>query len=368
MRYIHELKDWTAFTWDELAVLKRLVELKSAHGFLLGKVEGLGFSLKTETSLNNLVYDVTKTSEIEGEFLDKDQVRSSIARKLGLDIAGLVPSDRNVDGVVEMMLDATQNYSKRLTMKRLFGWHASLFPTGYSGLYKIEVGKWRTNSPDDPMQVVSGAIGKEVVHFEAPTSERVSKEMKAFIDWVNRSNEHDPIIKAAIAHLWFVTIHPFDDGNGRIARGVADMLLARADQTSQRFYSMSTAIREQRKKYYQVLEKTQKSDLDITEWLMWFLECLEQAFENTNETLSATLQKAKFWEKHGSTPFNGRQSKMVNKLFDGFFGVLTSSKWAKMCKCSQDTANRDINDLLKKGVLMKGEGGGRSTTYKLKVN
>jgi len=365
--YIHELKDWPNFTWDKLQVLEKLVAVRQKQAFLLGKMEGIGFSLKTEAQLGVLISDVSKSSEIEGEHLDQDQVRSSIARKLGMDVAGLVPSDRNVDGVVEMMLDATQQCDDKLTQKRLFNWHNSLFPTGSLGMFKITVGKWRTNNPSDPMQVVSGSIGREKVHFEAPDSALVPAQMKSFITWLNGNHAEDAIVKAAIAHLWFVTIHPFSDGNGRIARAVTDMLLARADGTNQRFYSMSTEIRNQRKQYYQVLEATQKGDLNITQWLIWFLNCLEKAIINSEESLKHTLKKSRFLEYHASTPFNNRQARMVNKLFDGFVGKLTSSKWAKMCKCSQDTAGRDINDLLKKEVLVKSKEGGRSTSYLLNI-
>ena len=363
--YIYELKHWPNFTWNQLKVLEKLVEVRQRQGYLIGKMEGMGFNLKSEAQLDILISDVSKSSEIEGEHLDLDQVRSSVARKLGMDVAGLVPSDRNVDGVVEMMLDATQNNKQKLTQKRLFGWHASLFPTGHSGVLKITVGKWRINKPTDPMQVVSGSIGREKVHFEAPSFELVGDEMKAFLDWVNTKTKLDAIIKAAIAHLWFVTIHPFSDGNGRIARAISDMMLARADETHQRFYSMSKEIRNQRSRYYKILESTQKGDLDITNWLLWFLDCLEKAIQSSEETLKHTLQKAKFWERHAGTPFNDRQAKMVNKLFDGFIGKMTSSKWAKMCRCSQDTAGRDINDLLKKEVLVKSKEGGRSTSYLL---
>ncbi len=367
MRYIHQLKGWPDFTWDKAQVLERLVQVRNKQGYLLGKMEGLGFALKIEAGLNTLTSDVTKSSEIEGELLDRDQVRSSIARKLGLDIAGLVPSDRHVDGVVEMTIDATQNHQKKLTRPRLFGWHKLLFPTGKSGGLPIVVGRWRDNSSDDPLQVVSGPLGREKVHFEAPASERLDAEMTNFMDWLNASSPYDPVLKAAIAHLWFVTIHPFDDGNGRMARAIGDLLLARADASSQRFYSMSTEIRNQRQQYYQILEQTQKGSSDITDWLMWFMNCLEKAVTESENLLQTTVGKAKFWELHASTPFNERQSKMVNKLFDGFLGKLTSSKWAKMCKCSQDTAGRDINDLLKKDVLVKSEEGGRSTSYQLNL-
>lgn len=367
MRYIHQLKDWPNFKWDQTSVLKRLVQVRNKQGYVLGKMEGLGFSLKSEANLDTLISDVTKSSEIEGEVLDKDQVRSSIARKLGLDIAGLVPSDRDVDGVVEMMLDATQKHDEKLSTQRLFDWHASLFPSEKPMMFPIVVGKWRDNPDSDPMQVVSGPLGREKVHFQAPSSSRLKAEMNSFLKWLNTQQDLDAVLKAAIAHLWFVTIHPFDDGNGRIARAITDMLLTRADKTSNRFYSMSTEIRNRRKEYYQVLESTQKGDLNITEWLLWFLDCLEGAFDATSEMLKSTVAKAKFWERHASTPFNERQSKMLNKLFDGFVGKLTSSKWAKMCKCSQDTAGRDINDLLKKEVLVKAEGGGRSTSYLLNL-
>lgn len=367
MKYIYQLKGWPDFTWDKTQVLEKLVQVRNKQGYLLGKMEGLGFTLKIEAGLNTLISDITKSSEIEGELLDRDQVRSSIARKLGLDIAGLVPSDRNVDGVVEMTLDATQNYHKKFTKSRLFGWHKLLFPTGNSGGIPIVVGRWRDNSADDPMQVVSGPLGREKVHFEAPASERLNDEMTGFKEWLNASVPYDPVLKAAIAHLWFVTIHPFDDGNGRMARAIGDLLLARADASSQRFYSMSAEIRNQRQQYYQILEQTQKGGLDITQWLLWFMNCLARAVIESESLLQTTIEKAKFWEVHASTPFNKRQSKMVNKLFDGFIGKLTSSKWAKICKCSQDTAGRDINDLLKKEVLIKSEEGGRSTSYQLNL-
>ena len=366
--YIHELNAWPGFTWDKLVVLEKLVVVRQKQGYLVGKMEGMGFNLKSAAHLDVLISDVSKSSEIEGEHLDLDQVRSSIARKLGMDISGLVPSDKGVDGVVEMMLDATQHCEAKLTQRRLFNWQASLFPTGRSGMFKITVGQWRVNATSDPMQVVSGAIGREKIHFEAPTSEKVPVEMKSFLNWLNSQTTHDEIIKAAIAHLWFVTIHPFSDGNGRIARAITDMLLARADGTIQRFYSMSKEIRNQRKKYYEVLESTQKGNLDITSWLMWFLNCLEKAIETSEETLKTSLNKAAFWERHATTPFNERQAKLVNQLFDGFIGKLTSSKWAKICKCSQDTAGRDINDLLKKGVLVRSSAGGRSTSYLLNID
>lgn len=365
-RYIHQQKDWPHFTWDEKRLLQLLAEVRHKQGRLLGQMEGLGFNLQTEATLQTLTLDVLKSSEIEGEILDADQVRSSIARRLGMDVAGLVQADRNVEGVVEMMLDATQNYGAELTEDRLFGWHASLFPTGRSGMNKIVVGAWRDNEKNDPMQVVSGAMERENVHFQAPDAEVLSDEMKAFLKWFNSEKNIDPVIKAALAHLWFVTIHPFDDGNGRIARAIADMQLARSDGSNQRFYSMSAQIRKERNSYYHVLEDTQKDSLDITNWLEWFLGCLHRALFATDETLAVVMQKAKFWDKYPMANFNDRQNLMLNKLLDGFVGKLTSSKWAIIAKCSSDTAVRDINDLLNRNILAKEAGGGRSTSYILK--
>jgi len=364
--YIHQLENWPHFTWDQDKIAHKLAEVRHHQGRLLGRMEGMGFRLQAEANLHTLTLDVLKSSEIEGEVLNPDQVRSSIARRLGMDIAGLVPADRHVDGIVEMMLDATQNYSNLLTHDRLFGWHAAMFPTGRSGMHKIVVGHYRDNTPNDPMQVVSGPMGKEKVHFQAPDSDVLQHEMTRLLDWFNADHKLDAVLKAALAHLWFVTIHPFDDGNGRIARAITDMQLSRADQSQQRFYSMSSQIRTERKEYYDILEKTQKGSLDVTEWLDWFLHCLDRALANTNETLGAVLQKARFWEKHSAAALNDRQRVMLNKLLDGFEGKLTSSKWAKITKTSQDTAGRDINDLLNKGILIKEPGGGRSTSYILK--
>lgn len=361
--YIYQLPNWPRFTWQQDRMAPLLAEVRHRQGRLLGKMENLGFSLQAEASLHTLTLDVLKSSEIEGELLDAEQVRSSIARRLGMDIAGLVPADRHVEGIVEMMLDATQQYQQPLSEDRLFGWHAALFPTGRSGMHKIVVGAWRDNKNDDPMQVVSGALGKEKVHFEAPEADRLSTEMNQFITWFNEDNSMDAVTKAAIAHLRFVTVHPFDDGNGRIARAIADMQLSRADGTQQRFYSMSAQIRKERKEYYDILETTQKSSLDITRWLIWFLQCLDRAIAATDETLSGVLRKAKFWEKHVGTPLNDRQRTMLNKLLDGFEGKLNTSKWAKITKTSQDTALRDIQDLVSKKILEKEEGGGRSTSY-----
>jgi Fic family protein len=363
--YIHQLPDWPQFIWHQEQLTALLTEVRHRQGKLMGRMEGLGFQLQSEATLQTLTLDVLKSSEIEGELLDADQVRSSIARRLGMDIAGLVPADRHVEGVVEMMLDATQKYKQSLSEDRLFGWHAALFPTGRSGIHKIVVGLWRDNKKDDPMQVVSGAMGKEKVHYQAPDADRLPTEMKQFINWFNENVAIDAVIKAAIAHLWFVTIHPFDDGNGRIARAIADMQLARADGTPQRFYSMSAQIRKERKEYYDILETTQKGSLDITRWLTWFLQCLDRAIAATDETLGGVLKKARFWEKNGATPLNDRQRTMLNKLLDGFDGKLNTSKWAKITKTSQDTALRDIQDLMEKKILVKEESGGRSTSYVL---
>ena len=360
--YIHEQDDWPYFKWDNNKVLLKLGETRNQQGKLLGKMETLGFDLQNEAVLNTLTLDVIKSSEIEGEFLEQEQVRSSIARKLGLDIAGSVYSERNVDGIVEMMLDATQRYSAPLTSDRLFDWHASLFPTGRTHLHKITVADWRK---EGPMQVISGPMGKEKIHYEAPHSERVAKEMDDFLYWFENEEGVDLVLKAAIAHLWFVTIHPFDDGNGRITRAITDMLLARSDKSVQRFYSMSAQIKVERKEYYNILEKIQKGNLDITEWILWFLDCLTNAINATENILSKVLYKAEFWKIHSTTILNERQQKMINKLLDGFNGKLTSSKWGKINKCSQDTALRDIQDMIKKNILQKEASGGRSTNYEL---
>jgi Fic family protein len=362
--YIYQQDNWPHFTWNNDEIVNLLSETRNLQGRLIGKMESLGFDLKNEAILDTLTLDVLKTSEIEGEFLNSDQVRSSIARKLGMEIVGSVESDRNVDGVVEMMLDATQNCFSPLTVDRLFDWHAALFPTGRSGLYKIDVGDWRKDTTG-PMQVVSGAMGKEKVHFQAPNSALVEEEMNVFLDWFNNHLNTDLVIKAAIAHFWFVTIHPFEDGNGRVARALTDMLLAQSDKSNQRFYSMSAQIRIERKGYYDILEKTQKGKLDITEWIQWFLNCLINALKSTDSVLVKVLFKASFWTKHAETPLNERQKKLLNKLLDGFDGKLTSSKWAKIAKCSKDSAIRDINDLIDKNILQKEAAGGRSTNYEL---
>jgi len=363
--YIHQLPHWPRFTWKQEQVTPVLAEVRHRQGRLLGRMEGMGFRLQAEANLQTLTLDVLKSSEIEGELLDAGQVRSSIARRLGMDIAGLIPVDRHVEGVVEMMLDATQQYRQALSADRLFGWHAALFPTGRSGMYKITVAAWRDNKEDDPMQVISGAMGKEKIHFQAPDAGRLEEEMTHFINWFNEDTTMDGVLKAGIAHLWFVTIHPFDDGNGRITRAIADMQLSRADASAQRFYSMSTQIRKERSTYYNILEATQKGSMDITVWLTWFLQCLGRALEATDETLALVLKKARFWEKHAATILNERQQLLLNKLLDNFEGKLNTSKWAKIAKTSQDTALRDIQDLINKNILTKEPGGGRSTGYVL---
>lgn len=376
MRYIHQLDIWPKFVWDHEKITALLGLVRNRQGRLVGRMEAMGFALRTEAMLQTLTLDVTKSSEIEGEVLDAQQVRSSIARRLGLDIAGLVSSDRHVDGVVEMMLDATQNFNKTLTQDRLCGWQASLFPTGYSGMHKIVAGAWRDDSHGS-MQVVSGPAGHEKVHFEAPEAARLVREMKDFLNGFNHTLEIDPVLKAGIAHLWFVTLHPFEDGNGRIARAITDMQLARADGSAQRFYSMSAMIRKERKAYYDVLETTQKNThgksagsgsarpigIDITAWLEWFLACLDRALDSTETTLADVFRKARFWELHPAGSLNDRQRMMIHKLFEGFEGKITSSKWAQITKCSQDTALRDILELVEKGILVKDSAGGRSTNY-----
>ena len=363
-RYIHQLQDWPKLLWNKEKLANLLAEVRHRQGRLIGRMESLGFTLRSEAMLRSLTEEVIKSSEIEGEILDKGQVRSSIARRLGMDIGATMSTDRHVEGVVEMMLDATQNYAEPLTPERLYGWHAALFPTGRSGMHRITVGAWRT-SEADPMQVVSGTAGRMRVHYEAPPAGRVPEEMREFLAWFNADEPLDWVLKAAIAHLWYVTVHPFEDGNGRIARAIADLSLARSEKSPQRFYSMSAQIRVERKAYYHVLEKTQQSDLDITEWLEWFLGCLDRAFDGAEAVLGSVLAKAHFWEARTGERFNERQRKVLNRLFDGFEGKLTSSKWAALGKCSQDTASRDIGDLVKRGILVKDAAGGRSTSFSL---
>lgn len=365
-RYIHQKAAWPKFRWDETVLAARLADVRHRQGRLIGRMEALGFNLRAEAVLATLTEDVLKSSEIEGEHLDREQVRSSIARRLGMDIGALTPADRNVEGVVEMMLDATQKFADPLTEERLFGWHSALFPSGRSGMSRIVVGAWRDGSRG-PMQVVSGPVGKERVHYEAPEAKRLSSEMTDFLTWFEGGPALDPVLKAALAHLWFVTIHPFEDGNGRIARAIADMALARSERSPQRFYSMSAQIRTERKAYYDILEATQKADLDITQWLLWFLACLERAIEGAEATLSSVIAKARFWEATKDQPLNERQRAMINRLLNGFEGKLTTSKWATLTKASQDTALRDITDLVERGILVREPGGGRSTSYSLKM-
>jgi len=371
--YIYQRTSWPTFIWDDKKLLVPLSGVRNLQGKLLGKMETLGFSLKDEAFLETLTVDVVKSNEIEGEHLDVDQVRSSIARRLGMDIPGLIPASKNVEGVVEMMLDATQKYYQDLTTNRLFGWHSALFPTGRSGMRKIRVAKWRDDT-DGPMKVVSGPMGMERVHFEAPPAKLIEFEVNRFLVWFNmdakNSNKHEiiePVIKSGLAHLWFVTIHPFDDGNGRIARAIADMQLSKAERIHQRFYSMSAQIERQKSEYYDILEQSQKGSLDVTEWLEWYLACMSNAIESSEEILSKVLLKAKFWKDYASTIINKRQQMMINKLLDNFFGKLNTSKWAKIAKCSQDTALRDIQDLMSKGILLKEAGGGRSTSYRINI-
>lgn len=362
--YIHELAKWPHFHWDNEALAKSLAEVRHRQGLLIGHMRALGFNLRQEAVLQTLTADVLKSSEIEGEKLDAEQVRSSIARRLGLDIGALKPADRDVEGVVEMVLDATGHYDERLTVERLFAWQAALFPTGRSGIRKIRAGAWRDDS-DGPMQVVSGPIGRERVHFEAPAALRLDKDMRAFLDWFNAKTELDPVMKASLAHLWFVTIHPFDDGNGRIARAIADMALARSENSPQRFYSMSAQIRQERNAYYEILERTQKAGMDVTRWMEWFLACLGRAIDGAQALLSSVLAKARFWELIRGITLNDRQRLVVNQLLDGFEGKLTTTKYAKLTKSSHDTALRDIAYMVKKGVLVRSSEGGRSTSYLL---
>ena len=339
--------------------MNKLGQVRAKQGAVLGRMLSLGFDSQDEAVLSIMSLELVRSSEIEGERLNLEEVRSSIARRLGIEANGVVPISRYVDGIVDMQLDATQNYDKPLTQERLFGWHNVLFPTGMSGLYRIDVGKYRSGD----MQVVSGVMGKEKVHYQAPSAERVPAEMDRLIAWINDKENIDAVLKAAIAHLWFVSIHPFDDGNGRITRALTDMLLARSEKCTKRFYSISAEIKLLQKEYYDILERTQRSDGEITEWILWFLGCFEQALDSTGSIISSVIRKAEFWEKYRGTSFNERQRKLLNMQFDGFVGKLTSSKWAKIAKCSPDTALNDINDLISKGVLKKTEEGGRSTNY-----
>lgn len=363
-RYIWQQNDWSHWVYDHKRLAPLLAQVHIAQGHLLGRMHDLGLDVRDQATLRILTEDVLKTSEIEGEKLNPDSVRSSIARRLGVDIGALAPSDRHVDGVVDMVLDATQRYNTPLTAERLFGWHAAMFPTGYSSLTKIRVGQWRDDALG-PMQVVSGSIHRQKVHYAAPPAHFLDAEMGDFLTWFNLDQKDDPVIKAGLAHLWFVTIHPFEDGNGRIARAVGDMALARAEQSAQRFYSLSAQIQHERKDYYDRLEATQKGDMEVSAWLEWFLGCLLRAIQGAEVTLAQVLAKARFWQHWAGVPMNDRQIRLLNKLLDGFDGNLTSSKWAAIAKCSQDTALRDISDLVERGALKKSDASGRSTRYEL---
>jgi Fic family protein len=362
--YIWQAGDWPGWRYDLAALARSLAEVSRAQGILMGRLADVGMALRDQASLSALTEEVIKTSEIEGEQLNVESVRSSIARRLGVDIGALAPVDRQVEGVVEMVLDAIANCNAPVTRDRLFGWHAALFPTGHSGLVRINVGGWRDDATG-PMQVVSGPLGHQRVHFQAPPADRLEFETDRFLRWVNGVSNEPPLIKAGLAHLWFVTLHPFDDGNGRIARAVGDLFLARADGGPQRFYSLSAQIQRERKAYYAILERTQKQSLDVTEWLAWFLDTLHRAVDRAQHTLDAVLAKTRFWRQWATTPLNERQVQLVNRLLDGFDGKLTSSKWAAIAKCSPDTALRDITDLLARGVLRKSDARGRSTSYVL---
>lgn len=362
--YIWQAPDWPDWRYDLTKLAQPLADVSRAQGQLMGRLADVGMALRDQASLTALTEDVLKTSEIEGEHLDVASVRSSIARRLGVDVGALAPVDRHVEGVVDMVLDATANCRSPVTRERLFGWHAALFPTGYSGLSRIAVGAWRDDATG-PMQVVSGPIGRQRVHFEAPPADRLAAETKRFLKWTNRASGEPPLIKAGLAHLWLVTLHPFDDGNGRIARAVGDLFLARADGSPQRFYSLSAQIQRERQAYYDILEHTQKTSLDVTDWLMWFLGALSRAVHHAQLTMDGVLARTRFWQRWASTPLNERQVKVINRLLDGFEGKLTSSKWAALAKCSPDTALRDITDLMTRDVLRKAQGGGRSTSYEL---
>lgn len=363
-KYIWQAPDWPNWHYDLAVLATPLAEVSRRQGILLGRLADVGGSLRDQASLAALTEDVVKTSEIEGEQLNVASVRSSIARRLGVDIGALAPIDRHVEGVVEMMLDATTNCQSPMSRERLFAWHAALFPTGYSGLSEIQVAAWRDDA-NGPMQVVSGPLGRQKVHFEAPPAERLEQELERFLSWLNDHSGEPTLIKAGLAHLWFVTLHPFDDGNGRIARAIGDLLLARADGSSQRFYSLSAQIQRERKAYYEILERTQKGSLDVTAWLVWFFDSLLRALQQAELTLDAVLLKTRYWQQWASLPMNERQVKVLNRLLDGFDGKLTNAKWAAITKCSSDTALRDINDLLARGMLRKLDAGGRSTSYAL---
>jgi len=364
MTYLYQATNWPRFTWNANRLVLHLSATRYEQGLLLGKMKDLGYQLQNEATLAALTEETVKSSAIEGEELDAESVRSSLARRMGLEAAGTRPADRNVEGVVEMMLDATQNYASPLTGERIFGWHAALFPTGRSGMRKIATGAWRTG----PMDVVSGPQGNEKIHFEAPAAEDVEPEMKRFVAWYEDGGKTiEPLIKAGLAHLYFVTIHPLEDGNGRITRAITEMSLARLENSAQRFYSMSSQIREERKSYYEILEATQKGGLDVTEWLVWFLDCLGRAIAKANTLTSAVLEKEAFWRslKRESIEVSERQKKIIHLLLDGLEGKLTTEKWGKLAKTSHDTALRDIQDLIEKRILKQEQSGGRSTAYAL---
>lgn len=363
MKYIYQNLDWHSFKWCGESITNLLLDIQKAQGYLLGKMDALGFEVKENALLNVLTENILKSSEIEGELLNKEQVRSSVARRLGLNYDSSINIERNVEGVVEMMIDATQSFNTPITEERLFGWHAALFPNGFSGMYKIEVGRYRSDK-NGSMQVISGSIGKEKIHYEAPEAKYLKEEMNYLIDYINNNHSDNLLIKAAIIHLWFATLHPFEDGNGRIARALTDMILARQDKSKYKFYSMSSQIQKTRKDYYNILEKTQKSSMDITNWIVWFLETLLEAIKSSEDILSGVLKRAEFWQKHNNLIFNKRQKMVLNRFMDNFKGNLTTTKWAKICNCSQDTATRDISDLIGKKILKK-IGEGRNTHYKL---
>lgn len=362
--YIHQLPDWPEFTWQAERLAQPLAAVRHEQGRLIGRMEALGFELRQQATLRTLTQDVLTSSEIEGQILDPEQVRSSLARRMGIEIAALKPADREVDGIVEVLLDATQNFAAPLTRERLFGWQAALFPTGWSGMFRIKTGDWRDDSAG-PMQIASGVIGREKIHFQAPPAMLVETEMNRFLSWFEDRQTLDPVLKSGLAHLWFVTVHPFDDGNGRIARAIADLALARAEGIPERFYSMSSQIRAEKKEYYRILEQTQKGSMDVTAWLLWYLNCLHHAVEGAQTIQRNVLRAANFWQSVSTISLNTRQKKVLNKLLDGLEGKLTTSKWAKLAKCSQDTAHRDIIELVEIGILEKDRGGGRSTSYSL---
>ncbi|NYT76940.1 Fic family protein [Alcaligenaceae bacterium] len=359
--------NWPNWQYDLAVLAEPLAAVSRAQGLLFGRLADVGMALRDEASLSALTQDVVQTSAIEGETLNVASVRSSVARRLGVDIGALAPADRHVEGVVDMVLDATSNATAPLTTKRLFGWHAALFPTGYSGISRIHVGTWRDDSTG-PMQVLSGPIGREKIHFEAPPASRLPAEMDRFLAWLNNTHAKEPaLLRAGLGHLWFVTLHPLDDGNGRVARAIGDLLLARADGSTQRFYSLSAQIQRDRKAYYDILELTQKRGMDVTGWLEWFLATLQKAVEHAHGTLDQVLVKTKFWQRAATIPMNERQIKVLNRLLDGFEGKLTTRKWAAIAKCSQDTALRDITELVQYEVLQKTAAGGRSTHYEVRA-